>query len=111
MPVYASITDKGHDPSLENKLRKQTRSDASDETFRFVALEWNNKFKHTWTDEHAVRIMRRLEKDLFPWIGDIKMDKVTPPVLLKCLRRIEARDALKSSQYDLSTILIPGRQP
>jgi len=33
------------------------------------AREWHEDQKITWSSDHAVTIMARLEKDIFPWIG------------------------------------------
>ncbi|MDX2475997.1 MAG: tyrosine-type recombinase/integrase [Gammaproteobacteria bacterium] len=97
-----ALLDTGMDPSIERKVSKQVGHETADDTFEFVAREWHEKYKHTWTAEHAGRILRRLEADIFPWVGSITMDEVTPPVLLKCLRRIEARGALDTAHRALN---------
>ena len=38
-------------------------------TFEGVAREWFSREQKRWVDSHADRILRRLERDIFPWIG------------------------------------------
>lgn len=46
---------------------------------------------------HADKIIRRLERDIFPWLGAKPIASITPPELLNTLRRIEARGALDTA--------------
>jgi integrase len=41
--------------------------------------------------------MRRLEMDVFPWVGSRPVSQITAPELLSCLRRIESRGALDTA--------------
>lgn len=47
--------------------------------------------------------MRRLEADLFPWIGARPTDAINAPELLQALRRIQARGALETAHRALQT--------
>lgn len=38
-------------------------------SFEVVAREWFEKHRHTWAASHSDKIIRRLEKDVFPWLG------------------------------------------
>jgi integrase len=86
----------GIDPGEHRKAMKQARV-ADAETLEFVAREWFAKFKPTWADSHADKIITRLEKDIFPWLGDRPISAITAPELLKTLRRIESRGALDTA--------------
>jgi hypothetical protein len=55
----------GIDPSVKRKTEKA----AGEDSFEAVAREWFAKFSATWAKNHADKILRRLEKDLFPWLG------------------------------------------
>jgi len=87
---------KGIDPGILRKVRKQAETEAT-ETFEVIAREWHTKFMPTWTSGHAVTIMSRLERDLFPWIGKRPMSEIKAPELLTALRRVESRGALESA--------------
>lgn len=84
---------KGIDPSAFRKAAKSLDSD----TFEALAREWFNKFSSTWVKSHSDKVIRRLERDIFPWIGKLPTMEITPPELLVVLRRIEARGAVESA--------------
>jgi hypothetical protein len=47
-----------------------------------VAREWFAKFPPRWVPSHADKIIRRLERHVFPWIGSEPVGEVTAPKLL-----------------------------
>jgi integrase len=59
-----------------------------------LALEWHCKFKPGWTEKHAGRMLARLERDVFPWLGSRPVNEINTPELLAVVRRIEKRGAL-----------------
>jgi len=87
---------KGIDPGALRKAQKQADT-VETETFEVIAREWHTKFSHTWTPGHAVKIMSRLENDLFPWLGKRPISEIKAPELLTTLRRVESRGALESA--------------
>jgi integrase len=84
---------QGVDPSAQRKATKTVLA----ETFEAIAREWLAKFSPSWTPEHAERITRRFERDVFPWIGTRPIREVAAPELLTVLRRIEERGALDTA--------------
>ena len=86
----------GIDPGAVRKARKQADA-AAVETFEIIAREWHTRFTKTWTSGHAVTILSRLERDLFPWIGKRPIAEIKAPELLMTLRRVERRGALESA--------------
>lgn len=77
--------------------KRQSERIAGAETFEAVAREWFAKFSPKWATGHADKIIRRLERDVFPWIGTKPIAKVSAPDLLAILRRIEARNAIETA--------------
>lgn len=71
-------------------------------SFEVVAREWFSKQHAIWTENHTNRIIRRLEHDIFPWIGDKPIIKITAPELLVALRRIESRGAIETAHRALA---------
>ena len=67
------------------------------DSFEEVAREWFAKFSAEWAPSHADKIIRRLERDIFPWIGKRPIAGVSAPDLLAVLRRIEDRGALETA--------------
>lgn len=85
---------EGIDPS-EHKQAAKLAGDQ--DSFEHVAREWHGKYKSNWTENHGNRILTRLEKDIFPWIGKRSINELTAPTLLTVLRRIESRGAIETA--------------
>ena len=85
----------GIDPSQTKKAQKASASGA--DSFEAVAREWFGKFSTGWAPGHAERVIRLLERDVFPWIGLRPVREITAPELLAVLRRIEARGAVDTA--------------
>ncbi len=56
------------DPAENRKATKASKADRAANSFEVIAREWFAKNSVTWTDDHGSRIIRRLERDVFPWI-------------------------------------------
>ncbi|MES1192435.1 MAG: integrase arm-type DNA-binding domain-containing protein [Steroidobacter sp.] len=83
----------GNDPSKERQTEKAALSD----TFELIAREWFSKHSKAWAPSHAIKIMARLQNDVFPFIGKEAITHITAPDLLKVLRRVEGRGALETA--------------
>ncbi len=81
----------GIDPGEVKKAQKAARIENAANTFEAVTREWHEKFKSQWTENHAGRLMRRLELDVFPLIGTRPIGEIKAPEILGVLRRIEMR--------------------
>lgn len=92
---------QGVDPGKHRKAAKMARKDRAANSFEVVAREWYEKSKATWTETHGTRIIRRLERDVFPWIGGRPLADLTAPEVLSVVRRIEARGALETAHRAL----------
>ncbi|MCG8006846.1 MAG: tyrosine-type recombinase/integrase [Candidatus Thiodiazotropha lotti] len=85
----------GIDPGEIRKATKASQSDA--DGFEAVAREWWGQREPTWSKTHSSRIIQRLEKDVFPWVGNRPIGEISAPELLTVLRRIENRGALETA--------------
>ncbi|MCC7037807.1 MAG: integrase arm-type DNA-binding domain-containing protein [Alphaproteobacteria bacterium] len=85
----------GSDPSQVKQEKRQQAIVKAANTFEVVAREWHENQKGKWTPKHAVNVTRRLEVDVFPYIGNRPISEIDPPELLNSvLRKIEKREAL-----------------
>jgi integrase len=91
----------GIDPSEHRKATKAASVERGANSFEVVAREWFQRLKPTWTHDHADRILARLERDVFPWIGAKPIAEVKAQELLTVLRRIESRGALETAHRAL----------
>ena len=87
---------QGIDPAGQKKAQKQAQTDSKN-SFEVVAREWYGKQAPTWAPGHAVTVIGRLERDVFPWLGQQPIDEITAPDVLKVLRRVESRGAIESA--------------
>ncbi|MGH8544196.1 MAG: tyrosine-type recombinase/integrase [Gammaproteobacteria bacterium] len=81
----------GIDPGLARKAERSADADS----FEPVAREWHAKRAPGWAPGHAEKVLGRLERDVFPWLGSRPVSEVKAPELLAVLRRIETRGALE----------------
>ena len=99
----------GTDPSDVRKAHKAQQAKALEadrriadgipavDSFEEVGREWFAKFSAGWAVSHADKIIRRLERDIFPWIGKRPIASINAPELLSVLRRIEERGAVETA--------------
>jgi integrase len=92
---------EGIDPGEHRKVTKAMQKNRAANSFETVALEWYSKYSTTWVSAHGERIIRRLERDIFPWLGSKTIADITAPDLLAVLRRIEDRGALETAHRAL----------
>jgi integrase len=85
------------DPAQHRKETKAMRKDQAVNSFEAIAREWFTKNKHIWTESHSKTIIRRLELNIFPWLGTRPVAFISAPELLAVLRRIEDRGALETA--------------
>ena len=92
----------GVDPSEHRKASKSSRVDRLANSFEVIAREWYAKNSANWVENHANRIISRLEKNIFPWLGGRPVTDITATELLNVVRRIESRGAIETAHRTLS---------
>ena len=103
------LISEGTDPSLirkqarEERVKRRTAEQRTAaglpplDSFEAVAREWYAKNKPTWAPSHSSKILRRLEVDVFPWIGLKPVNAIRPMDILAVLRRVEERGAIETT--------------
>ena len=85
----------GIDPVEDKRQRKAVAIENAENTFKVVALEWHAQNAERWSKNYAYKIMKGLELNVFPYIGNRPITEITPPELLNSvLRSIEKRGSL-----------------
>jgi integrase len=92
---------EGTDPVQARKLDKLKSTRNTGDTFKAIALEWYSKQAPQWSASHALRMLRQLERDLFPWIGERPIAQIHAMELLAALHKIEERGALETADRAL----------
>lgn len=80
----------GIDPSSVRKARKAA-VEADVTTFEMVAREWLMDMSLKWANSHYTKVARRLEREIFPCIGNQPIVQIGPRDLLTPLRTIVDR--------------------
>jgi hypothetical protein len=103
----AEARDKAHeahkmlandiDPGADKQNKKRERRLAAANTFEAIAKEWFQKNSTKWVDSHGGRVMNRLEKDVFPYVGRRPITELSAPEILSVLQRIESRGAIETA--------------
>jgi integrase len=96
------ILANGADPSDIKKAKKVANAALTENSFELVAREWFSKHAPNWKENHSSKIITRLEKDIFPWLGARPASEITAPELLQTIRRIESRGALETAHRALA---------
>ncbi|MES9964532.1 MAG: integrase arm-type DNA-binding domain-containing protein [Candidatus Sedimenticola sp. 20ELBAFRAG] len=86
---------EGFDPGIQKKAQKA--ADSAKELFEEIAREWFLKFSPGWSKGHSDKVIRRLERDIFPYLGLKPIKDISAPELLAVLHRIESRGALETA--------------
>jgi integrase len=99
----------GIDPSDVRKAAKKASERRRDDdrradeglppvdSFEAVAREWYEKNAPNLAATHSEKIIRRLERDVFPWIGKKPVGAIRPAGILELLRRVESRGAIETT--------------
>jgi integrase len=95
--------NNGLDPAEIKKAQKalaiaQHSEGQTAETFEIIAREWHEHWSSNKAKSTAETTIRRLEKNVFPWIGARPIAAIDSPELLAVLRRIESRGVIESAR-------------
>lgn len=82
---------QGIDPCQHARQARIEATIAAANSFEAVAREWWGKVSAGWEPISAQRVLRRLERDLFPWLGSRPIGRIEAPELLDALLRVERR--------------------
>ncbi|MFZ5757908.1 MAG: tyrosine-type recombinase/integrase [Pseudomonadota bacterium] len=88
----------GIDPGANRKALKAAEAPEVVDSFEVIAREWFSKNVDTWTKVHADKLQRRLDKDIYPWLGKRPIADITTQELLKTLERIQERGAIDTAR-------------
>lgn len=91
----------GIDPGENRKIQKAARHERPENSFEVVAREWFAKFSPNWAKSHADKIISRLDRDVFPWLGGRPIGEIKAAELLGAIKKIESRGVLETAHRAL----------
>ncbi|MDD4457465.1 MAG: integrase arm-type DNA-binding domain-containing protein, partial [Syntrophotalea acetylenica] len=87
---------KGIDPGEAKKAAKTEQAERLANTFRKLAIDWYERQADILAEKTRKMIMSRLERDVFPVVGDTPLSDLTPRSILEgVLRPIEDRGSIE----------------
>ena len=95
------LLGSGINPSEHRKNVKADSQSENANSFEVVAREWFTKKETSWAESHSKRVIRLLERDMFPWLGRSAISLVTSLEILSTLRRIEGRGVVETAHRAL----------
>jgi integrase len=91
----------GVDPSQDKKERK---AGGADRTFRAIAGEFVARLEKEGRADATITRTKRLLDLAYPSLGDLAVEDIDPPAVLKVLRRVEDRGHYETARRLRSTI-------
>lgn len=101
---YRAKLDQGIDPAQAKKKEKLQRQILNATTFEAIASEWIERHLSSKAPGHREKVVRRLERDVFPYLGPRPIADITAPEILQVVRRIEKRGVLETAHRALQNI-------
>lgn len=95
---------EGVDPGAQRKAHKAASVERSANSFEIICREWLETWGGTVVPAQKVKATARLEKNVFPWLGNRPIAEITAPEVLAVLRRIDERGARYSAHKVKSEI-------
>jgi len=80
--------EQGIDPAQKKKAVQ------GGNTFKAVAKDWFDRFTPTTSPRYAAEVWSRLEREVFPFIGNMPLTDIDAPTVLSVLRRTEDRGVI-----------------
>ena len=113
------ILRAGRDPAIEARKAAAPALSSTSHTFETLAREWHELQRERWAPVHAADVLSRMERDVFPTLGEFPPHEITAPLILACLRLIDKRGAVETASrlrqrisavlaYGLSLAIVPG---
>lgn len=81
----------GVDPSADKKQKEVAKTLERLNTFEAVTRQWFEDHKANWSTNHAERLLRRLEADIFPLIGNKPIAEIRRKDLTTILQNVSVR--------------------
>lgn len=85
------LLQDGIDPSEDKKEQKRLSLLLAANSFESIAREWIEHKSLEWSQSHAIKTLKLLEREAFPIIGRHAITDIKAPLILQMVRNIEAK--------------------
>jgi hypothetical protein len=80
---------EGQDPGIVRKQEQAAARVEAASTFEALARQWHALQRSRWSDIHFRQVLESLELHLFPRLGKMPINAITPPMMLEAIRAVE----------------------
>jgi integrase len=87
------LLQEGTDPAARKQANKRARKIEAVNAFEAVARDFLERKTRLWSPRHKANAVARLERHIFPALGNRPIAKIDGPELLAVIRKIESRGA------------------
>lgn len=91
------LLQEGKDPVINRQVNRAANAANSENTFQVVAAEWFAMKKKEWSDVHFIKSVRALERDVYPALGKLPINTITPAMVATVVLNINKRDVLETA--------------
>ena len=95
--VYQKEITNGINPAEKKRETAEKAKLEQNDTFREIALEWMERVKGQITEPYRLKKIRSLEIDIFPYIGNRRINTIKPLEFLELIKKIQERGVLETS--------------
>ncbi len=110
------LVSEGIDPKDDIKEKQAIRIADANNTFEVIAREWYAHKLPEWSDVNAEQTIKRLEKDVFPTLGNTPIKNISHKDLLELANKVKERGAnelakriIQMSKHIFQYAIITGR--
>ena len=92
-----NLLRQNKDPVAERRVNRAAAAAGSEDTFKAVAEEWLTMKQREWSAAHHTKSRRALERDIYPALGNLPVETITPAIVAKAIQDIQKRDVLETA--------------
>jgi integrase len=94
----------GLEPVRTRRLDRAAEVASSNATFASVAEEWLRKEEATWSQVHARKARRAIERHVLPVLGKLPVRDITPAIVGDMIEAIQARGVRETAMKILQHV-------
>ena len=92
-----ALIKEGTDPVANRRVNRAVTISSGENTFKAISGDWLTKKKSEWSEGHYIKSTRALERDIYPFLGNLPIAEITPAIVAKALEDIHKRGVLETA--------------
>jgi integrase len=98
------VLKTGREPVQLRRLDRAAEVASSNATFASVAEEWLRKEEAAWSQVHAKKARRAIERDVLPVLGKLPVRDITPAIVANMIESIQSRGVRETAMKILQHV-------